>query len=213
MNNTEAKFLWKKHLAWQMEKSDFPKFARKPIKMVERKQDSASYEYLDELRNNIVEFVQDENNLVLMSEQVGNGKTTWALRIASRYIAETCAMSGSRIRAKFVSVPELFSRMMTSISNKDLELASYIKELKRADIVIFDDIGAGALNKKTYEELYTLINYRITNGKTCIYTTNLLDERLEEELGKRLASRILNMSIVIELIADDVRGLSEGDIE
>ena len=56
--------------------------------------------------------------------------------------------------------------------------------------------------------LLNIINTRMDNGKSNIFTSNLGNKELINALGERLASRICNKSIDIELHGADKRYLS-----
>ena len=60
------------------------------------------------------------------------------------------------------------------------------------------------------ELILSIIDSRISAGKSNIYTTNLVDSELVKSLGDRLYSRIVNYSnYVIELKGKDKRGLNK----
>ena len=74
-------------------------------------------------------------------------------------------------------------------------------------IVVFDEIGIKAARTFEFENLLNFINTTIDLGKSSIYMSNLTAAELNDRLGSRLYSRILNMSVDIELHGADKRGL------
>ena len=89
------------------------------------------------------------------------------------------------------------------------EYAEFINaNIKAADLVIWDDIAAKVGSEFELNHLLSLINYRMDAGKSNIFTTNLGPRELKTALGERLASRISNKSINIELKGSDKRALS-----
>lgn len=209
----EAELLWKKNFNYMFDHSGLPEVARSPIHLVWRSEDDEAWEYLESWREAMEEFVDEHKSLVISSTETGNGKTSWAMKLANRYIAEKAIGSGSKIRVKFVNIPKLFSRLGASISVKDEGLRTHLKEIREADLVVFDDLGAGSLNKQTYNVLYEIIDERNARSLSNIYTTNYSDELLFENIGKRLYSRIVAMSDWIEFTASDVRGMEPEEIE
>lgn len=57
------------------------------------------------------------------------------------------------------------------------------------------------------ENLLSIINTRLNNGKSNIYTSNLSGDELQEKIGDRLYSRIINLSEDIEFFSFDKRGI------
>ena len=57
------------------------------------------------------------------------------------------------------------------------------------------------------ERMVSIINTRVSNNLTTIYTSNLSPEELRGELGDRIASRVLGSSQVVEITSGDRRGL------
>lgn len=65
-------------------------------------------------------------------------------------------------------------------------MAKINHRLQNADLVIFDDIGAESDTKWAMETLYQHINYRYSNDKACIFTSNVPITNLEMRVADRL---------------------------
>lgn len=183
-----------------------------PINLVTPRQDKEAFDYLYNEQANIVENVKSGKSWVIMSSNVGNGKTTWAIKMLQRYLAETAIGNGTRVSVKFVTVPDVLY-ILSNFRERDLpENVELVKQLKTADLVVFDELGAGDMNKQNYSAFYAIINHRISRGKSSIYTTNYTEEELEQIIGKRLYSRTVNMSDYVEFVSGDKRGLSVEEI-
>lgn len=74
-------------------------------------------------------------------------------------------------------------------------------------LLIIDDIGAERVTDWVRERMVSIINTRVSNNLTTIYTSNLSPEELRGELGDRIASRVLGSSQVVEITSGDRRGL------
>lgn len=163
---------------------------------------------LKNIEDNIQTFIQEGKNLYLFSSICGNGKTSWALRMIESYFNKIWITSPLTCKALFISVPRYLLAMKANISQKDAYF-SYIQEnVLNCDIVIWDDIATKSATSFEHEHLLSIIDYRISCGKSNIFTSNLANEYLTECLGDRLASRILNTSIQVELKGKDKRELS-----
>ena len=55
--------------------------------------------------------------------------------------------------------------------------------------------------------MLNIIDNRLCNGKSNIYTSNLRSNELLDSVGPRLHSRIVNKSVDIELMGSDKRGV------
>ena len=163
---------------------------------------------LKSFTDNIEDFVKNGNNLYLHSTRCGNGKTSWALRMIQEYLERIWPKSPLEpARALFVSVPMYFIALKKNITEKNEYVQHINNNVLSADIVVWDDIGTKGLTEFEHEHILSLINSRVNEGKTNIYTSNLSEEELHRTVGDRLYSRIVNSSIIIELNGLDKRGI------
>ena len=72
-------------------------------------------------------------------------------------------------------------------------------------MVVWDDIAAKTGTEYEINNLLSLVDARISLGKSNIYTSNLNQREMMQALGSRLTSRICNMSEDIELFGVDKR--------
>lgn len=126
-------------------------------------------------------------------------------------IANELALSFS---VNFVFLPD-FTRSITFSQNNDISLEERIAILKKCDILILDDIGAGNRSAWVRDSiLLPIIQERLNNKKPIIFTSNYDFEALSEMLSqnknnetsfaddtasKRLVMRIYEMSKKIKL--------------
>lgn len=170
--------------------------------------DKDIFSFLKKICDEVVDFVDEGNNLYLHSKICGNGKTAWSLKIVQAYINKIWAKSDTCCRALFISVPKFLLALKDNLSEKS-EYVEYIKQnIYDCDIVIWDDIGTKAITSFESENLFSIIDNRINNKKANIFTSNLSDEELHKFLGDRLASRICNLGINLELKGADKRALT-----
>ena len=162
---------------------------------------------LASIENGIQKFVNEGYNLFLHSYICGNGKTSWAIRLLSSYFYKIWPQSTYGCQGLFVSVPRYLLALKENISGHS-EYADFINQhILEADIVVWDDIAAKAGTEFELNHLFNLINTRIDSGKSNIFTSNLGKRELAAALGERLASRICNKSMEIELRGSDKRYL------
>lgn len=213
MNNL-ADRIWQKKLNNLFELSGLPKKYFEPQHLVKREVDADCWDWLEDVRNNIVEKVQSGLNIVITSTIVGNGKTSWAVRLLQRYLAET-ALDGRMVeKGMFVVSAQLLTEFGDYNYFQTMkEFLERFEKLKTCDLLVIDEIGGGSLTKASYPYLYDLVNYRVDNNLSTIYTTNYTDEEIIDLLGQRLYSRIYDTSVVLEFEASNVRGLEVDEIE
>lgn len=167
------------------------------IRLTPDEEDLEAFRKLARIRANIVDFVEQGKNLYIYSPQVGNGKTTWAAKLLVEYFKYMDYRSNPGM---FVNVTDLCSRYKNRFlsDEKDPELLNFIALLKEADLVIWDDMGA--MDKYTPSDktlLFSILDTRINNGKSNIFTSNIIPGRLESKVELRLADRIVRLSILI----------------
>lgn len=146
---------------------------------------------------NIYELVNSGKGFYAHSNEPGTGKTTVGCIALKHYLYWSLRydpFDTDNRRVLYLNVPEFLDRIRKSFNQPDLELDQLMDELKDLDraprLVLFDDIGAEKPSDWVRERLYTLINFRVSNGLACLYTSNNTLERLAGTIGKRSVSRI-----------------------
>ena len=117
--------------------------------------------------------------------------------------------------ALIIYYPELLRSLKESFTNDDYY--TRIKELKEADLLLLDDIGAETVTGWNRDEvLGTILQYRMEEKKATFFTSNLNLEELashfstsksaEEQIKSgRIMERIKQLTDILELISDNRR--------
>ena len=167
--------------------------------------DIEEFKKLAEIETNIEAFISAGKNLYLHSTTSGNGKTSWSIRMIEAYFNKIWPKTAMSCRALFISVPRFLLALKDNISNKN-DYVEYIKaNIMSADLVVWDDIAAKIGSEFELNHLLSLIDGRITLGKSNIFTSNLGEKEMYNALGSRLTRRICHMSIDIQLHGADKR--------
>lgn len=182
--------------------SNIPKRYRKNIPLLP-KDDKNAFLTLKDYQDNVLERVEQGEGLYIYSEECGNGKTTWATKIARQYIIENAFKQKHENLVYFTTVSDYLEELKQAFSTNTT--AEVEARLKRCDLLILDDIGVEKTSEWVIERLYALINYRINEEKSTIITSNLNLEELSLKLDKRIASRIKGTSIFVEFTEQDKR--------
>lgn len=114
--------------------------------------------------------------------------------------------------AYFISTPKLLTQLRSTY-NKDSEVTEQeiIEKLSRVDLLVLDDIGSEQTktnhdeNNQTWatSKLFEIIDNRI--GKHTIFTTNFEPKELQQRLGGRNFSRMMEGTHVVKMYGDDYR--------
>ena len=162
---------------------------------------------LKKIEENIEQFVSSGSSLYLYSRNCGNGKTAWSIRMIQAYFNAIWHKCDLNCKALFINVPRFLLGIKDAISHEN----SYVEHIKNnimnADIVVWDEIGTKAVTQFEHEHLLSLINARIDANKSQIFTSNLEPQKLQEAVGERLYSRVVNLSTTIQLRGADKRGI------
>ena len=169
--------------------------------------DREAFNQLKLIETDIENFVSRGSNLYIYSNNCGNGKTSWALRLIQSFVNKIWHKTDIRCRVLFISVPKFFIMLKDNISERNNYIQHIKDNVQTCDLVVWDDIGTKVGTEFEIENLLNIIDYRVNNGKSNIYTSNMTPDQLNERVGERLYSRIVNLSYNIELRGKDKRGI------
>lgn len=77
--------------------------------------------------------------------------------------------------------------------------------VKRASILLLDDLGAEKPTDWATERLFAVVDARYNAMKATIYTSNLPPDQIATRLGERVASRLAEDTLVVPLLGQDRR--------
>ena len=180
---------------------------RKALLLDVNKIDLQAFTDLSIIKNNIVSFAKNGDNIYIYSKIPGNGKTSWAIKLIQSYVNRIWAESKLTCRVLFINVPKFLLALKASISNQSDYIDHINTYVNSADIVVWDDIGTKVATEFEHEHLLSLIDSRLLDNKSNIFTSNIVPNELSSFVGDRLASRIINTSKTIEFLGMDKRGL------
>lgn len=188
-------------MKYLMQNSGLSKSRQRPIAL-DGSRDPESFKLLADIKDDIVNFVNNGESLYIFSEKTGNGKTSWAIKLLLKYFDSIWAGNGFRVRGYFQHVSSLF----TTLKDFSKSHESLRNTLMSVDLVIWDDIASTKLSDYDAQQLLIIIDQRVSDGLANIYTGNLTSQdALTKAVGQRLASRIWNMSTLVEFKGKDRR--------
>lgn len=193
-------------MSYLMTSSNIPKSNQFKNELIPTRIDLDNFKFLNNIKTNIVDFVNNGNNLYIYSKNFGNGKTSWSIKIMQKYFNDIWPGNGFKERGIFIHVPTFLTKFKEVMNKKDDNFEIMKKKLTDIDLVIWDDIASVKLSDFDHTNLLTYIDTRKLNGKANIYTGNLYEDELIDALGNRLKSRVWNDSIIVELKGSDMRG-------
>lgn len=142
---------------------------------------------------------------LLLTGPFGTGKTHQAYG-ALRLIAEA---GPDRYEVITSTAPDLYGRLRPGGSEKGTEYE--MKRLCRVPLLLLDDLGTEKLSEWTEEATYRILNERYNECWPVIVTSNFParshngGEDLTTRLGERIASRLAQMTTVVEIGGPDRR--------
>ncbi|MHB1651973.1 MAG: ATP-binding protein [Desulfitobacteriaceae bacterium] len=149
----------------------------------------------------VVRCLESQHGLgLLLTGPVGSGKTFLAAAMAN-------ALTEQGRQVLFLVVPDLLDELRATYDRKtettELDLLDTARGIP---ILILDDLGAHNYTDWTRNRLYSIINYRLNEQLPTVITSNLTLQEMEEYLGERTTSRLVQMSRVFRLTCEqDIR--------
>jgi DNA replication protein DnaC len=150
--------------------------------------------------DSIEENLDEGRGLWLMGD-VGTGKTTLAM-----LVSKAAAEAGRTVA--IYSLPRLLARIRRTYdaeSGEDSYL-EFFERLTSVDLLQIDDLGAEKRSDWVLEQLYAIVDERYESQRSMVVTTNLDQASLEEQIGPRTVSRLVEVcGDPLPLFGDDQR--------
>lgn len=175
-----------------MDNSNLPVSMQLPKKLVPANCDVDAFVELADIKSNIVDFVNSGKSIYIASNNTGNGKTSWSIKLMLKYFDEVWLGNGFKPRAVFIHVPT-FLLKCKDFSNQDPEFLELKKKVLDVDLVVWDDIASTELSAYDFSQLIMYLDNRFSANKSNIFTGNIVSaDGLERAVGMKLTSRILS---------------------
>ena len=175
-----------------MDNSNIPKNKQRPLSLYPSECDLEAFKRLAEIKDNIVDFVEDGKNLYICSNVVGNGKTSWSLKLLMKYFDEVWDGNGFVPRGVIVHIPTFLIKCK-DFKTEDSEFEELKKLLLDVDLVVWDDIAGVTMSNYDYSQLLVYLDAREFRGLSNIFTSNITNrDTLINALGSKITSRVWN---------------------
>jgi DNA replication protein DnaC len=155
----------------------------------------------------VKEFVEaiaerlDEGQGIWLMGDVGTGKTSLAMLVSK------AAVEAQRAVAIY-SLPRLLARVRRTYDAEAGEQSylEFFERLTSVDLLHVDDLGAEKRSDWVLEQLYAIVNERYEAQRSIVVTTNLDQGALEEQIGPRTVSRLVEIcGDPLPLFGEDLR--------
>ena len=147
-----------------------------------------SYERLQNIKDNIVDYVTAGHDIFIVSNYSFTGKTSWAIKLMYRYFDRIWSGNGFKVRGYFLYVPDFVTKLKAFSYKETAEYKEIMHNLEHCDLVIWDAITDVTLNEHEQGLLSSVLGKRFMKGKANIYTGNAKVDL--EVLGRNLADKI-----------------------
>jgi len=177
-----------------LHKLTFPAFELRDKENLHADQIESLKRAFDEAR----EFAEDPDGWLVLTGPYGCGKTHLAAAIAN-FRADQGHMP------MFVVVPDLMDHLRATFGPRSsVSMDRLFEEVKRASLLVLDDLGTQNMTPWAKEKLYQLFNYRYNAELPTVITT----PELKDEIDPRLLSRMRDtrLSVICGITAPSYRG-------
>ncbi|MGI6679755.1 MAG: ATP-binding protein [Dehalobacterium sp.] len=137
---------------------------------------------------------------IMLAGAVGSGKTFLAGAVAN-------ALLEHDKQVLFLVVPDFLDDLRGTYQKQgEFSEADLMNAARQAEILILDDLGAHNYSEWTQNKIFSLINYRMNHGLPCVITTNLTIDEMNEVIGERTVSRIIEICKIYRMHVEvDIR--------
>ncbi|HHW86985.1 MAG TPA: ATP-binding protein [Chloroflexi bacterium] len=154
---------------------------------------------LREVMNRCLDYAEEPQGWLVLMGTYGSGKTHLAAAIANRYVERT------RTDVMFVVVPDLLDHLRAAFSPQSTTpLDRRFDEVKRAPLLVLDDLGTESATPWAREKLFQLLNFRYTALLPTVITTSADPKQIEPWLRTRMMD--VNRCQYLAITAPGYRG-------
>ena len=101
-----------------------------------------------------------------------------------------------------VVVPDLLDQLRSTFSpNSNVTYDQRFEQYKLAEVLILDDLGTESATPWAKEKLYQLINYRYVAKLPTVFTTSILQTKLDDRFSSRMLDRNISTWVDINMPA------------
>ncbi len=158
-------------------------FDRPPVTEIEPMVVRVVRSWVEDLEANL-----DAGRGLWLMGDTGTGKTTLAMLVSKAVLQDSRSVA-------IYSLPKLLARIRRTYDSEpggDSYL-SFFERLTSVDLLHIDDLGAEKRSDWVLEQLYALVNERYESQRSMLVTTNLDQQELEEQIGPRTVSRLVEI--------------------
>ncbi|MDA8205056.1 MAG: ATP-binding protein, partial [Thermaerobacter sp.] len=134
----------------------------------------------------------------LLTGPVGTGKTHLVRAVVH------AALAAER-HVLYTSTPYLLERLRPDARPDGPSMETVLDLHYRADVVVWDDLGTEKPTEWVLDRLYLLVDTCYEAERPMLITTNYRLDALQDRVGDRIVSRLLEMGPVWAVGGDDVR--------
>jgi len=146
-------------------------------------------------------YAQRPEDWLVLTGEYGCGKTHLAAAIANEQVRR-----GEPVL--FVVVPDLLDHLRATYSpDSPVRFDKRFEEVRRAPLLVLDDLGTQSASPWAQEKLYQLFNHRYNARLPTIITTSLEIEQVDPRLRTRMLD--LGRCTVFAILAPSYRGTSQ----
>jgi len=147
---------------------------------------------------------------LFLTGSCGSGKTHLAVALMNNWFADGMVEGEdgayqSRGRAAFLPAVELFLEIKQTFGKDDASEKAILDRYSDIPLLVLDDLGAEKVSDWSRTVLYLIIDRRYRACRQTIITSNLSHGELAEKLDDRLASRISEAGVILDLGETDHR--------
>ena len=173
-------------------------FDRPPVTEINPTVVRAVRAYVDQVEERLA-----EGRGIWFHGDVGTGKTTLAMLISAEALKRGHSVA-------IYSLPRLLGILRETFQEEsEASLTQLLDRLAAVELLHIDDVGAEQSSPWVLEQLYAIVNARYEERRSLVITTNLDLDRLTEQLGPRIVSRIREVcGDPVLLMGEDKRSLA-----
>lgn len=136
-------------------------------------------------KTKVINWMKNLENFLVLVGTPGTGKTYFCAALGNYLLDQ-------KKEVRYTHTRDFLGAVKKTFDDPGKNPLEYIRALSQLPILILDDVGSTLNTEWQIENILALLDFRYSNNRPTIITTNLTSDLMKELLGERISRRVFS---------------------